>query len=96
MKYKVIDSDVPEIEIEIINVPTVVFEQVEIANQISTITSCIAVNPKWNRLESTSDLSSLYGISFDMISDEFRVESCFVCADKKSIIFVDALKRDIR
>jgi hypothetical protein len=90
MKFKASNVNIPEVEIEIINIPKLTFEEVEVMHSDGVSTAWVAGNHTWNRLETIGDLSPLFGQAFNMTSDDWDIDTCYVCVDKKSILFRNA------
>lgn len=79
--------------VEIINEPQLFFEEVEVIMPDGVSTALMASHHWWNRLEATSDLSPVYGTIFKMASEYWELEECWVCADKKSIYYKNAIQK---
>jgi len=80
-----------EMEVEIITKPTLHIEELEIATKYGINCNVfVSGNHKWLHLETTTDMSPFYGECFDMKSEEWEINTCYVCKDK-SIYFRHAL-----
>ena len=87
MKYTI---DNTELKIEVTNEPVVTFEKIQIAT-VDDSEAFIAGPHSWNRLESSSDLTPLFGQCFNMTSEKWSLDYCYVCLDKKTIFFRNAV-----
>lgn len=76
--------------VEIINEPELYFEEIGVILEDGKSFAYVAGACHWNKLESKSDLSPVYGKIFKMISPKWEIEECWVCADKKSIFYKNA------
>jgi len=82
-----------EMFVEITNIPTVTFEEVEIAHP-KGLDCRIAGSHSWNRLETTTDLTPFIGMVFQMENDEWSIQNCLVCKDITKIYFANAIKKN--
>jgi hypothetical protein len=90
MKMKLLaKNEFREMEVEITTRPSIIFQEVELIAKDGSFIKILG-DHSWNHLETTSDLSDFYGECFDMKSEEWEINTCYVCKDK-SIYFKSAL-----
>jgi hypothetical protein len=94
MKFKATSENL-EMFVEITNIPTLTFEQVEIAHPLG-YDAFIAGNHTWNRLETTTDLTPFYGRVFQMSNDEWDIHNCVVCKGGTQIYFQNAIQKQVK
>lgn len=82
------------IEINVSNAPEVTFEELEVLMPDSSLAH-VAGNYSWNRLKTRTNCSKLYGQQFEMHSDDWIIDGCYVLADR-TIYFKNARLRDYR
>lgn len=80
------------IEINGLNEPKVKFEELEVLLADGTIAH-LAGNYSWNRIKTRTNCSKLYGQEFEMHSDDWIIDGCYILADK-TIYFKNARLRD--
>lgn len=78
-----------EIEVNVANEPALTFDTVALASKDHS-TIHMAGPHRWNRLQSTTDLSPFFGEEFSLIDSKWSITGCFVCDDKTSIYFKHA------
>jgi len=99
MKYSAyipgMDPEEYGMEINVSNHPVVEFEQLNVAMPDGSIAH-VAGAYSWNRLKTRTNCSKLLGKQFNMESEDWLVEGCYILEDKKTIYFRNARLLDHR
>jgi len=82
-------------EINVSNQPVVEFEELNVILPGGGIAH-VAGAYSWNRLKTRTNCSKLFGQQFNMESDDWFVEGCYILEDKKTIYFRNAKLLDDR
>jgi hypothetical protein len=73
-------NELRELEVEILSTPVVNFDEVELTGKNGEIIHVLGSH-KWQRLETSTDLTPIFGEQFEMESSRLKIDGCYACSD---------------